>query len=562
MTLLLKYINKHKFWLSICILTAFFIRLCEVAIMNLLKDIVDYIENPFDISLVNYGVRILIILVIGTISYFFTIYSIGRFTPEVIRDIRKDAIERFIKLPVKYVDNNSTGDILGRINNDTYVVADFLDTRLSELILTPFLLIIYFSYLIMLNAKLFFISFAILPFITFIISKITKEFKARSKAYMEYLASTNDDVIEMVTQNSVVKAYNLVDKLENKYEEKLIKATNMAKKNDLYKVLQSPLHVVGYNTPYILAYAIGAYFCINGQLTLGELIVYVALISQAIHPCMKIQELFVSYKICAASVERINEVLTEEIEDLDKGNAFKAGNIELKNVSFGYVENNKVLKDINFIAEQGKITAIVGGSGSGKSTIVSLLLGFYNIEGGCIKIGDLALKDIAKNDLRQNISLVSQYSFLFPVSVYENIAIGKENATKQEVIEAAKKAYAHEFIMELSNGYDTIIGERGARLSGGQIQRIAIARAFIKDAPIVLLDEATSALDTKAEHYVQQAIDSLGQGKTVIVIAHRLSTIKNADKIIVLSKGSVVETGIHDELLNNNSYYSELYNTL
>ncbi|MFR8643594.1 MAG: ABC transporter ATP-binding protein, partial [Monoglobus pectinilyticus] len=306
------------------------------------------------------------------------------------------------------------------------------------------------------------------------------------------------------------------------------------------------------------------YLCFKGSLTLGALIAFSSLLGQTLSPLMRASSMFFNLKSASASAERVFSIINEPSEQ--EGSEVSASlngdvpAIQFENVSFGYEEDKPVLKNLNLSIKKGETVGFAGASGCGKSTILGLICGFYRPSSGRILIGGIDMGDRNLKAVRSLISYVSQDAYLFPFSIYDNIAMGKSGATKEEVIAAAKAAYAHDFIMETENGYDTIVGERGSRLSGGQIQRISIARAMLKDAPILLLDEATSALDVKAEAEVQKALDNLSIGRTVLVVAHRLSTIKGADRIAVIDNGIVAECGSHDELLKKDGLYAKLQN--
>ena len=312
---------------------------------------------------------------------------------------------------------------------------------------------------------------------------------------------------------------------------------------------------------YVIA---GGYMCFKGELTLGSLVAFSTLLTQTLSPLMRASSMFFNLRYAAAAADRVFSIINEPSEPEGDAVLTKlpdgAPAVSFKNVSFGYEEDKPVLKGIALDIRKGETVGFAGASGCGKSTLLGLVCGFYRPTGGKILIGGVDLNDSSLKSTRGLISYVSQEAYLFPISIYDNIAMGKENATREEVIAAAKAAYAHDFITETENGYDTVVGERGCRLSGGQIQRISIARAMLKNAPILLLDEATSALDVKAEAEVQKALDNLSDGKTVLVVAHRLSTIMNADRIAVVQDGVICECGTHDELMKRGGAYAALQN--
>lgn len=302
--------------------------------------------------------------------------------------------------------------------------------------------------------------------------------------------------------------------------------------------------------------------CFKGSFTLGSLVAFTTLLSQTLSPLMRTSAMFFNLRYSSAAADRVFSILNEAPEPdggeipAELSNGLPA--IKFEDVCFEYEDGMPVLKGINLDVRCGETIGFAGMSGCGKSTLLGLVCGFYRPTGGRILVGGVDMNERNLKSTRGLISYVSQEAYLFPVSIYDNIAMGKEGATKEEVIAAAKAAYAHDFIMETENGYDTVVGERGSRLSGGQIQRISIARAMLKNAPILLLDEATSALDVKAEAEVQQALDNLSHGRTVLVVAHRLSTIRGSDRIAVIDNGVIAECGSHDELIEQNGIYAAL----
>ncbi len=562
-----RILKNYYHWVAICIISTVLVMLANIALLESLKNIINDAQAGTLENIYYYLEMGILALVVGAAASYFITYATGKFGSGAIRDLKQDIVAYFAELPVTYVDKNTSGDILGRLSNDTNAIQDFIENYFAGMVYFPIMIVVFFGYLIYLNAALFVACFIIFPIIIPIIVKLSANMKSRSRSYMEYLGKTNNIVHEMVNQNSIVKAYGIEEALFNKYDDKLQKATSMAIQNDIYSYRIYPLFALGHNLPYIICYALGAYFCITGSLTLGGLIAFGGIIAKSVHPCMQLQQTYLNYKFAAASIERVFSVFDEKREDENNRvvhdiNLKENNAITFSDVTFSYDEKTTVLNHLTFSAQNGKMTAVVGSSGNGKSTIVSLICGFHKISGGSIKIFGKNISEMSIQQMRGLISYVSQNNFLFPLSVYDNIAIGKKDATKEEVIEAAKKAFAHDFITGLPEGYDTVLGERGAKLSGGQMQRVAIARAFLKDCPIIILDEATSALDAQSEIFVQTAIENLDRERTVFVIAHRISTIKSADMILVLENGQVAECGTHDELIHLEGAYSKITNSM
>jgi ABC-type multidrug transport system fused ATPase/permease subunit len=437
-----------------------------------------------------------------------------------------------------------------------------MESGFINLLQIPFTVIFFAAYLIKLNAFLFLVCFIPVPILAAIGASFATPFKYGSKKYMSYLGKVNNIVNDMVGGISLVKSYNLEHTLMKKYSSGIEKATKMASHNDIYQYKGAFVFSMIRNITAITCLVVGGYMCVNGNMTVGALVSFSTLLSKMVSPFINASSIFFQAKQAAASAERLLSIVLSPkersgtaTEGIDCRNI-----IEFENVCFEYENGAHVLKGLSFTAEKGKTTAFAGQSGCGKSTVFNLICGFYHNSGGKIYFMGRDINDWDINEMRSNISYVSQTSFLFPVSIYENIRMGKKDATKEEVYEAAKAANAHDFILDMADGYDTIVGERGCRLSGGQIQRIAIARAILKNAPILLLDEATSALDIKSEYLVQQAINRLSLNKTVIIIAHRLSTIRDADKIIIIDEGRMSEQGTHNELIKSDGIYAALYN--
>jgi len=509
-------------------------------------------------------VTVLIAFFLKNLTNYLSIYYQSFVRMAVVRDIRLKLFSKTLNLPLSFYNNERKGDIMTRMNNDVNEIEVAVVALLDLLYRDPLSIIITVATLIYFSPYLTLISFILLPISAFFISKIGKSLKRTAEKSQKELSSLFSNIEENLGAMRIIKAFNAGEfvkerfKKINLHHQKL--TTRAFRKGDLTSPLNEFLAVsvliclVWFGGKMI----VGGTSEMNGATFLGFIIVF----SQLLVPVQNVAKSITYLSKAKVSLARINELLDtdEKIYEAKNPVDFKQFNdkIEYQDVSFQYNEN-PVLTDFSLTVPKGKIVALVGESGSGKSTVVDLLPRFYDIQKGAIKIDGTNITEFSLYDLRQQIAYVSQESILFNDTVKNNILFGRPNASDEEVMQAAKIANAHEFITQLEEGYDTIIGERGGKLSGGQRQRINIARAVLKNAPILILDEATSALDLESEHFVQQALDQLMKDKTSIVIAHRLSTIKNADLIVVMNKGQIVEQGTHEELLKLQGAYYKLF---
>ncbi len=561
LTLIIRYIRKHIKFIALALSAGAMCAVCSVAGSELLKRVVDGLEAG---KLTDIGRIILMcagILAAGAGSAWITRYASGSVATKMLREIKDDAVAHIACMTEEFLSKNRSGDILSRLSDDVNRVSSFVQDDLIFIIRNPFLLVFYFVYLLYLNPALFLISIVptliCLPFG----ASLTTKFKAGSRAYMRYSAEVISDSADMIGGMEIVKGYSLQETLLADYRSSVWKMTDMAVYNDQNQYKGRVFFILSGTLSSIFCLAAGGWFCLQGRMTIGALVAFFSLLPQMIEVVNDMASRIFNSKVALAAAERVFELLNTPVEPTGTEETGKeeAPAIEFQDVSFAYEEGVPVLDGISLKVPRGKTVAVVGASGGGKSTLLRLACGFYRPQTGKILIEGVALEEWNLEAMRSRISYVSQHSYLFPVSVGENIAMGRHGADEAEVHRAAEAANAAGFIEEFPEKYDTLAGERGARLSGGQIQRIAIARAILKDAPILLLDEATSALDVQAETDVQKALDELTKGRTTFVVAHRLSTIKNADYIVVVEHGKVVEGGTHEELMEHGSVYPKLY---
>ena len=483
----------------------------------------------------------------------------------IVRDLRMLIYKKIIALPLGFFSQERKGDILARMSGDVQEVEYSITSTLDMLLKNPILIIIYLTVLFTMSWQLTLFTLVFAPVMLFIMSAIARKLKAHSLQAQKFWSDTMSQVEETLGGLRIIKAFLA----EKKMTERFQKVTdNMRLKNIKVGVRQASAHPVSELLGSVMI-AIVLWF--GGTLILGDhasidapaFMSYMTILYSVIQPFKDLSKAAYSIPKGLASAERIDKILQAENPLKEKENAielksFEKG-IELKNVTFKYENSRVILDDVSLFIPKGKTIAIVGASGAGKSTLVDLIPRFYDVCKGSIEVDGYDIRDVSTRSLRALIGNVNQEPILFNDTIFNNIAFGVDNPTMEEVVAAAKIANAHEFIMEKELGYEENIGDRGSKLSGGQRQRISIARAILKNPPILILDEATASLDTESEKIVQQALDRLMSNRTTIAIAHRLSTIKNADEIVVMDAGHIVERGKHEELIELGGFYKKLY---
>lgn len=502
-----------------------------------------------------------LVIVIPFISYAFD-SSVKKTTGE----IRKALFAHIQKLPVKYIENNHSGDLISRLTNDIQTAENAYSVQILMVLMPTISGIGSVIVIFYLDWHMALLGIVVGTLMLLSNTLFIKPLKKVSDKIQDLLSSLNQKLTDTLGGIQVIKTFNLLDVMEEKFKDnnKDIRKWSMNRviKNSFLNSINSflgSMSVLGIS-------AIGMVMIINNMLTFGKLMAIIQMLNGLMWMFNSLGGFLTQLQGSLAGIDRIFEILDIEEEvsvvsnnlvnvDMDEHHRI----IEFENIKFAYEETN-VLNSVNIEVGKNEVTAIVGSSGGGKSTLFKLLLKFYNLKEGCIKIFGKDINTFSLEELRSLIAYVPQDNYLFSGTIADNISYGKDNATFEQVTEAAKSANAHDFIMALPSGYETEVGERGAHLSGGQRQRIAIARAILKNAPILLLDEATSSLDSESENAVQKALDILMKGRSTMVVAHRLSTIQHADKILVLDNGSIPEVGNHETLLNMNGIYSRLYN--
>lgn len=507
---------------------------------------------------------VLFIIVRYPIEYFRQ-YFAQLTTSKILFDLRSKLVAHLQRLSLRFYQNRKSGEIISRIINDAEQTKALVETGLMNVWLDIFTLLIALSFMIYMNAGLTLVAIAILPFYGIAVKKLYVRLREHSKARSQSLAEMQGYLSEHINGVPVIKSFTLEQYEEQQFAKRnlafLEKALSLTRWN---AYTQSIINTITEISP-LLVLAYGGYLVAVDHLTIGAFVAFYGYLERMYSPLRRLVNSSSTLTQASASLDRVMEFMNEQPEIVDADDAkdisHVQGTIQFNDVSFRYMNDRDfVLRNINMYIPAGQTVALVGMSGGGKSSIVNLLARFYDAQYGEITIDDIDLRAFTQRSLRQQIGMVLQDNILFSGSVRENILLGHPQATEEQIIEAAKQASAHEFIMALPAGYDTEIGERGVRLSGGQKQRIAIARVFLKNPAILVLDEATSALDLESERAIQQSLQQLAHNRTTLIIAHRLSTITHADNIIVIEHGEVVEQGTHEQLMSVNGAYARLFN--
>ena len=515
------------------------------------------------------GLIIICLFIVGTtilknLFLYLSYYISSPIRTATVTQLRSELYEKILSLPIGYFTERRKGDLMSRMTNDIYEIESSVVSTLEGLIKNPLTIVGYLVYMVYLSPQLSLFLIILLPITAFFIGRISRSLKKQSQAAAEKLGESLSVLDETVSGIRVIKGFNAEPLLRNKFVGINDLLFYIRNKMNARRDLASPLtEVLGIIVLCIILYIGGRLVLTNAvnAMPAGDLMTYIAVFAIMINPAKDLSTAFFNMQRGAAAMERVEELLKApvSIEENPNGKTFSSftDKIEFRGIGFAY-EDAVILDNINLEIAKGKTVALVGSSGAGKSTLADLIPRFHDVTGGEVLIDGINIKDYSLKSVRSQMSIVTQEPILFNDTIAANIALGKPDASEEEIMLAAKIANAHDFILRKEDGYQTNIGDRGSKLSGGERQRLTIARAVLKNPPILILDEATSSLDTESERLVQDAINNMMQNRTSIVIAHRLSTIRHADEIIVLQKGKIVERGSHEALMELSGFYKRL----
>ncbi|MEG0833084.1 MAG: ABC transporter ATP-binding protein [Oscillospiraceae bacterium] len=559
------YYKPYRVLMTCDMLAAFFVSVCDLIYPLITRTVInDVVPNrALRLLFVYCGALLAIYVVKLFLNYFVTYYGhlVG---VKMQADMRRDIFSHIQKLSFTYFDENKSGALMSRIVNDLQDTAELAHHGPEMFFLSALMMVGSFAILCTVNLQLTLIVFAFLPLFILIMVKLQKRMEFGFSESRKRTADINAELQNSIAGIRVVKAFDNERTEMSKFEHanteyKKARANSYRAMSEFYSSMYFFLDLM-----YVVVLVAGGIYFYNGAIDIGDFAAYFLYIGQFMNPVRRLMQFFEMYEDGKTGFKRFCEIMdtkpeaerpdAREVDEL-------SGDIVYNDVCFTYGEEQSILNHLNITIKNGKKVALVGPSGGGKTTLCNLLPRFYDIDSGEITIGGKNIETITRSSLRRKIGIVQQEVFLFTGTIAENIGYSDADITREQIIEVAKKASIHDFIMTLENGYDTYVGERGVKLSGGQKQRIAIARIFLKNPQILILDEATSALDNVTEQQLQTALDTLCAGRTTIVVAHRLSTVKNADEIIVLTDEGVAEQGTHEELIANNGVYAGLYNS-
>lgn len=505
----------------------------------------------------------LIFYILSSILSFILSRLMTKIGKTIVYQMRKDAFEKMSAMPISYFDNNQIGDIISKFNYDIDTVNTSLSSDLIQICTSAVTIVVSFTMMCIISPIIVVVFLLTIPisilFTRFMIRKTTPLFRNRSRK----LGELNGYIEEMISGNKTIKAYGKEQNIIDKFDEYNNISVNATYNAEYYGAITGPGVNFVNNLSLSLICVLGTILCIKGNISLGNIQSFVQYSKKFSGPINEIANLFTDLQSALAAGERVFSLIDGEAEVSDSVDAVELlevdGNVRFENVKFGYNKDKTIIHNLNFEASKGKVIAIVGPTGAGKTTIVNLLMRFYDIDDGNIYVDDKGILDVTRKSLRKSYAMVLQDTWLFQGSIYENVKYGKDDATMDDVINACKAAKIHSYITHLKDGYDTILTDGGVNISKGQKQLLTIARAYLLDSKMLILDEATSNVDTRTEIKIQEAMTNLMKDKTCFIIAHRLSTIQHADLILVVKDGDIIEKGKHNELLANKGFYHELY---
>lgn len=507
-------------------------------------------------------ITLLILYIISAIFNYVQGVVVSKISAKYTMDLRRKVNRKMERLPLKYFDKKSHGEVLSLITNDIDKISQNLSNALTETVTCIVALLGMLIMMFSINVTMTLAIIIILPICMMLTIKIASKGQKYFTYRQEGLAKVDTKVEEMLRNHNIIKVFNSEDKILKNFNKENDSLANSTWKSNFIGGIMHPIMMLIGNLSYVVIAFLGGLLVIQGKITVGNIQSFITYAKNFTNPIGNLASIMTELESMIAASERVEDYLLEEEEKKLENPVLLEnvkGNITFDHVKFGYDENKPIIKDFSAYVEKGKKIAIVGPTGSGKTTLVKLLMRFYDVNSGSILIDNINIQDVDRNELRKNIGMVLQDTWLYSDTIMENIRYGKLDATDDEVIEASKEAQVHHFIQTLPNSYNMQINEETSNISEGQKQLLTIARAILRDPKVLILDEATSSVDTRTEELIQKAMDSLMKGRTSFIIAHRLSTIKNADLILVLKDGDIIEQGTHEELISMHGLYNSLY---
>lgn len=563
---LLERIKPYSFFVVLSMLLALFSVILTLVIPLKIGQAIDCIGDKTNWGkIIPVFTQVIILSIIVMILQWVMNLINNKITYYVVRDLRNDAIQKIETLPLSYIDSHSQGDIVSRIIADADQFADGLLMGFTQAFSGVVTIIGTLIFMIRMSLSITLVVVLLTPLSLFVASFISKKTFNMFKLQSETRGEQTAFIDEMISNEKVVKAFSREEQTIEKFASMNEDLKNASLKAIFFSSLTNPMTRFVYNVIYAFVALFGAIGVISGNMSIGILTCMLSYVNQYTKPFNEITGVITELQNAFACIERIFELLNAKSEPLDKFDAVclddLEGNIEIKDVFFSYNKEKKLIEDFNLSVKKGQKVAIVGPTGAGKSTIINLLMRYYDTDKGIISVDGYDIKDIQRESLRSNYGMVLQETWLRNGTIRDNICLGKPDASEEEILRAAKSSHAHSFIRRLENGYDTIISDDGGSLSQGQKQLLCIARIMLLLPPMLILDEATSSIDTRTEKKIQSAFNMLMEGKTSFIIAHRLSTIKNADIILVMKDGHIIESGNHESLIEKEGFYYNLYNS-